>query len=373
LGRECSLSTLTIEAVGPEWNRLALLGGSPFLTREWIGSWWEALGDGDLVGALVRADDGALRGGALCRLSPTGELTGTTEPLYSYDWNVVAEDDAARRDVWDAIARFGPRRIHLTLMPDRSDGAGAACEALERGGYRIVRSRSEVSPYLPLPDSWDELLGSISRNLRHKVRRTRRALERKADLVLRTARNEAEVERDLDVFLELEAAGWKGRAGTAILCDPRAERLFRSFALAAARQRWMRLSILESGGTPIAAAYGCAFAGRAFRLKSAFDERFADDSPGLVLLAEELRRSIDEGLTEYDFLGSAEFHKLRWGSQTRDRITVRGYRGALTLPAYAYRARLRPLARRARRRIRRQREHLSALRVPARPAATMLP
>jgi CelD/BcsL family acetyltransferase involved in cellulose biosynthesis len=342
-----------VEAVGSEWNRLAFLGGSPFLTHEWISSWWDALGDGQLLCALLRAADGSLRAGACCRLSPSGELTALADPAYSYEWNVVAQDADARQDVWQAIARFGARRISVTLLPDRPDGAGAACEALELAGYRVLTNRVEVSPYLVLPGTWDELLGSISRNLRHKLRRNRRGLARGGALVLRTTRSETDLERSLETFFALEASGWKGRAGTAILCDPRAERLFRSFARAAARQGWLRLSILECAGTPVAAAYGCAFAGRAFRLKSAYDERYADHSPGLVLLGEELQRSIDEGLREYDFLGSAEFHKLRWHARTRDRLTVRGYRGASTLPAYAYRARVRPLLGRIRRGARR--------------------
>jgi CelD/BcsL family acetyltransferase involved in cellulose biosynthesis len=342
-----------IAAVGREWNRLAILAGSPFVTHEWISAWWEAFGDGQLLCALLRDGDGSLRGGACCRLSAAGELTSPTDSAYSYEWNVVAVDDAARRDVWDAIARFGARRVHVSLLPDRPDGAGAACEGLLRGGYRVLGRRTEISPYLPLPGSWDELLGSIGKNLRHKWRRNRRALDRDGGLVLRTTRHEADVERDLDLFLNLEAAGWKGRAGTAIICDPRSELLYRGFAHAAARQGWLRLSILQCHGTPVAAAYGCAFAGRAFRLKSAFDERYAEHSPGLVLVAEELQRSIAEGLTEYDFLGSAEFHKMRWGSRTRNRITVRGYRGASTLPAYAYRAKLRPLLGKVRRQVRR--------------------
>jgi CelD/BcsL family acetyltransferase involved in cellulose biosynthesis len=86
-------------------------------------------------------------------------------------------------------------------------------------------------------------------------------------------------------------------------------------------------------------------------LKSGFDERRAGDSPGLVLVGEELRRSIEEGLHEYDFLGTAQAHKLRWGAVTRRLVTVDAYRGATTLPAYAARARIRPAAGRLRRRI----------------------
>lgn len=341
-----------VHAVGREWNRLATLGGSPFLTHEWISSWWEALGDGELLCALLRAPDGSLCAGACCRLAPAGELTAPTDSDHGYDWDVVAVDPIWRREAWQAIARFGAKRLQLAPLPDRPDAAGAACDALRSAGYRIVRNRAEVSPCLPLPGSWDELLGSVSHNLRRQWRRSRRALDRDGGLVLRTTRTEADLERDLGVFLQLEASGWKGRAGTAIVCDPRAEHLYRSFARAAARQGWLRLSILESGGTPVAAAYGCVFAGRAFRLKSGFDERYADHSPGMVLVGEELRRSIEEGVREYDFLGSAQFHKLRWGSQTRARIVVRGYRGAATLPAYAYRRRVRPLLGGLRRRAR---------------------
>jgi CelD/BcsL family acetyltransferase involved in cellulose biosynthesis len=345
----CPLQAL--EAVGPEWSRLAAANGALFLTHEWVSSWWESFGDGQLLATLLRTPDGSLRGAACCRLSPAGELTSPTEFDHSHEWDVLARDDASRRDVWDAIARFRARRAFLTLLPDRSDGAGAACERLRRAGYRVVRNRAKVSPYLPLPASWDDLLGSVSRNLRYQWRHNRRALERDGGLVFRTTRGEDGLERDLDRFLELEASGWKGRAGTAIVCEPRAEALYRRFARLAAREGWLRLSFLEIGGTPVAGVYDCAFAGRAFCVRSAFDERYAHRSPGLVLIGEALRRSIEEGLAEYDFLGAAEHHKLRWGSLTRTRITVRGYRGASSLPAYAYRARLRPLAGRVRRRL----------------------
>jgi CelD/BcsL family acetyltransferase involved in cellulose biosynthesis len=336
-----------LESVRSDWNRLALLGGSPFLTYEWLSSWWKALGDGELVSVLLRSADGSLRAGACCRLAHDGELTAPTDPAYGYEWDVVAADDVARRDVWDTIARLDVRRVRLTPMLDT--GADVAEQQLQRGSYRVVRRVAQATPKLALPDTWDELLGSVSRKLRSQWRAGRRALDRDGGLVLRTTRGEADLDHDLDVFLKLEASGWKGRAGTALLSDPRAEALYRTFAVAAAREGWLRLSILESSGVPVAAVYGCVFGDRAFRLKSAFNEEYADRSPGLVLVGEELRRSIGEGLRVYEFLGLPAEYKLRWGSETRDLITLRGYRGPLALPAYAYRAWLRPLLGKARR------------------------
>jgi hypothetical protein len=49
-----------------------------------------------------------------------------------------------------------------------------------------------------------------------------------------------------------EAFGWKGRGGTAILSDPRAEQFFREFAEAAAGRGWLRTNSLELDGKLIA-------------------------------------------------------------------------------------------------------------------------
>jgi CelD/BcsL family acetyltransferase involved in cellulose biosynthesis len=341
----------TLQSVRSDWNRLALLGGSPFLTYEWLSSWWKALGDGELVSVLLRSPDGSLRAGACCRLTADGELTAPTDPAYGYEWDVVAVDDAARQHAWDTVARLEARRVRL--MPMLDSGVDVAARRLQRGGYRVVRNLVQATPQLALPDTWEELLASVSKKLRSQWRGNRRALDRDGGLVFRTARSEADLDRDLDLFMKLEASGWKGRAGTALLCDPRAEALYRTFAVAAAREGWLRLSVLESSGVPVAAAFGCVFGDRAFRLKSGFNEEYADRSPGLVLVGEELRRSIDEGLRGYEFLGAPAAYKLRWASGTRDLITLQGYRGPSALVTYVYRAKLRPLLGRARRRLER--------------------
>jgi CelD/BcsL family acetyltransferase involved in cellulose biosynthesis len=334
-----------------DWNRLAALDASPFVTYEWISSWWSALGDGEPLCLLLRDSGGALLAGACCRRSRSGDLTAPTDVNYSEEWDIVAADEEARRRLWHEISHLGHRRVMLTPLHEcRADEASAELEA---AGYRVMRHVAQLRPYVPLPDTWDDLLASLSRKLRWQWRSGRRALDADGGLAFRTTSSVTDLDRDLDLFLTLEASGWKGRQGTAILDDPRAERLYREFAVRAARQGWLRLSILESDGAPVAAAYSCAFAGKAFRLKSGFDERRAEHSPGLVLVGEEMRRSIDEGLHEYDFLGAAQPHKMRWGAKTRPMLTLRGYRGASTLPAYAVRAKARPALGRLRRRLRR--------------------
>jgi len=80
-GREQLMILDEIEAladVREEWNRLAALAGSPFLTCEWISTWWSALGDGEPLVVLLRDSASRLRAGACCRRS-SSQLTASTD------------------------------------------------------------------------------------------------------------------------------------------------------------------------------------------------------------------------------------------------------------------------------------------------------
>src|SRR4029077_19924260 len=174
--------------------------------------------------------------------------------------------------------------------------------------------------------------------------------ENAGSLEFRTVAGGPSLAEDLETFLKLEASGWKAKTGTAILSSPSAERLYREFARDAAAKGWLRLYMLELNGEAIAADYGCAYEGRGVFIKTGFNEDHSRLSPGLVLRAEVLRSSIDEGLRHYDFLGDADIYKTRWTSEVHPRTQVFAYRGAAR-PGYVYRRTLRPLLKSARDRV----------------------
>ena len=91
-----------------------------------------------------------------------------------------------------------------------------------------------------------------------------------------------------DAFLALEQAGWKGRAGSALGCDPRTEAFFRE-ALAGARAAG-RLDMLriDVDARPIAMLANFLAPPGGFSFKIAFDEAFARYSPGVLIEIENL-------------------------------------------------------------------------------------
>jgi CelD/BcsL family acetyltransferase involved in cellulose biosynthesis len=335
-------------AVADDWNRLVLETPSPFLTHEWITGWSAAFGRGTPVTVLVRDREGRLAGGALLFRSRLGLLAAPVNE-HSGDWAAVGRDEQARSDVWATIAAL---RAPVITVAGLIDPAPAQA-ALEGRGRRVFATVGVRSPFLVLPRRFDDLLQGASHNLRSQVGRRRRGLERQGRLRFRTTTGGPRLARDLDAFLRVEAAGWKARAGTAIMSDPVTERLYRDFAAAAAERGWLRLQLLEVDGVPIAADLGCAINGSAFLIKTGFDEAYARHSPGLVLRAEVLRSSIEEGLTDYDFLGGPDPYKLRWTSVVRPRMRVRAINRHVGALAETYRRAVRPVLRRGRAAVRR--------------------
>jgi CelD/BcsL family acetyltransferase involved in cellulose biosynthesis len=329
------------------WDQLAVRAENPFLTHGWLRSWWSAFGDQKTIAIVLRGSDGSVHAGACLFRESDRALRGAAND-YSEEWDVVAVDDSARRLLWRQIADLPAARLVIAGLPAAGPSIAIATDALKTAGYNVAIVRRQLSPWLVLPETWEQLLSSGGRHLRYRVRRYARDLEDEGKVVFRTTSG-PEIRGDLERFLTLEASGWKGAAGTAILSDARTRQLYSDFAHAAARRGWLRLHLLDLDGVTIAADYSCAVGGGAFLLKTCFDERYARLSPGLVLRANALRAAIQEGLRFYDFLGGPDPYKVRWTAEVRERLLVRGYRGISTLPTFLWRHKVRPVAGRLRR------------------------
>ena len=335
------------------WNRVALRAPRPALTHEWFLAWWRAFGNGKALAVTHQGRASDLLGGAVLVRGSSRTIRAAANE-YTDDWDVIAIDDSARASLWCELGRLGAAKLDLPRLPEPGRNLSIATHALAEGDYRVAISRQEMSPYLVLPSTWEELLETVSRNQRSKIRRYRKRLEAESGLTFRTVA-ESPIDEALGRFFEVEASGWKGAAGTAIVQRPRAHRFYTEFAHAAAAKGWLRLHLLELDGVTIAGAYSCVLGETAFLLKSGFDESQRRLAPGALLRAEALREAISEGLTRFEFMGKAEPHKLHWTPQLRERSLIQAYRG-LALPEYAYRHKLRPVGRWVRDLIRPRRE-----------------
>jgi CelD/BcsL family acetyltransferase involved in cellulose biosynthesis len=151
--------------------------------------------------------------------------------------------------------------------------------------------------------------GRMSNKRRKNLRRQRRHLD---DLLggklERVDWGPQEVARPaaVELFLRLEAAGWKGRAGTAMSCHPDHEAFFRVLVEEFARDDQLQLWFLEAAGTPVAAQCNLISGDTVFHFKIAYDESVAHYSPGVLLELEMLEEfHADQRLQRIDSCAAA--------------------------------------------------------------------
>ncbi|CAA9503124.1 MAG: hypothetical protein AVDCRST_MAG85-1892 [uncultured Solirubrobacteraceae bacterium] len=328
-----------LDLLDDAWDALAARTPSPFLTGAWLRSWWEQYGSGAPAVAVLRAPDGRLRAGAMFSHSRFGLSAAAND--HSPHWGAVSDGPDAAAALWSEIGRLPEPVVTLTALAAGDDEQHARA-ALQACGRRVHVRQGIESPFLELPSSFDELLAERSANLRSQVRSRQRRMERAGVTQVRTVRGADDLPAALEAFLRVEASGWKAREGTAIATEARAAGLYRSFARQAAERGWLRLHLLELDGVAVAGDLACVLGDTEFLLKTGFDEAHARLSPGLVLRANALRAAIEEGVAAYDFLGGPDAYKLRWTDVVRSRVTVRGFRGARSLPSEAWWRTVRP-------------------------------
>ncbi len=119
-----------------------------------------------------------------------------------------------------------------------------------------------------------------------ELRRQWHRLDELAALSFEVARSREEVAAAIEVFLKLEASGWKGRRGTALIQVPGDAGFIRRATAALAARGQCDIVTLRLGETPVAAGVVLRHQDRAFFFKIGVDERFAKFSPGVQLTLE---------------------------------------------------------------------------------------
>ena len=319
----------------PEWREL--LETDPnrqvFAYPEWNKAWWDEFKKGkDLFLMTMKRSGEPIAIVPLYRRTDTGrnvlrfvggiDLTDYLGPICSL------EDRAAVADAlvnWLATTDVEWDELDAHNMPVPLGFAEFLVERADAKGFAIDLEQEETSAVLPLPSTWDEYLASLISKERHELKRKRRRLEREhPDARFRTATPET-LEADFKTFVEMHrgAEGHKGH-----FMKPEIATFFRRLAEAFMPLGWLRLDLLEVGDTAVASTFGFEIERKFYLYNSAYEPDAARLSPGLVLVSELVKTSIEKGLEVFDFLRGPERYKYQLGAQAVPLNNVRIMRGA---------------------------------------------
>jgi CelD/BcsL family acetyltransferase involved in cellulose biosynthesis len=237
---------------------------------------------------------------ALVAAEPYGTLC---TPLLDRD---VAQDAAAK-----LLQQARHSGAHALILPNMSlDGPAmqAIAAVLQRQGLRFHTLKSHLRASLDATREADELLrDALGAKKLKELRRLRNRLGEHGAVRFEVARSPQDVAAALEAFLQLEASGWKGQRGTALVQDKGDAAFARRAAMASADSGQCEIVTLRAGDTPVAAAIVVRHQHRAFYFKLGIDERFAKYSPGVQLTLELTRHlCADPAITSADSTASPD-------------------------------------------------------------------
>ena len=181
--------------------------------------------------------------------------------------------------------------------------------------FLALSDPGESSPYLPLDSSWEELVQSKAKKFRYKLRKRGELLD--GAVTMRWLNRVDDCQELLDCIQLIEEHSWKKDAGHAIFDNPIERNYYQLLLPFLAQRNALLANVLYRGDAPIAYNLCCNWDGWVGQLKTSFDSRHADMSPGSLVIDEAIKRAIDVGAHEFDFLGDTDRHKLAWSKHVR--------------------------------------------------------
>lgn len=340
-----------LAALAPAWAALAeRSGASPFAHPDWFAVWWEAFGDGELH-ALTLRRDGELA--AVLPLARRGRTLRAPVNWHTPAYGPVAADPEARSELLCRLFSLPSTAVELSMLGEEDLAAALACA--RTAGRRPVTRGLNRAPYLLTEGDWETYERGVSRGRRREVARQWRRLRERGEVSFDVITGGDGLEAGLEETFAVEASGWKTEKGTAIVSDPRTRAFYAGLARRAAERGWLRLALLRLDGRAVACDFALEHDGVWYALKGGYDESLRALAPGMLLLHAELERAFTVGLRRFELLGEPEPYKLAWTDRVAERSWLKAHPrspyGVAATALLGARERVRPVARRIRRRV----------------------
>jgi CelD/BcsL family acetyltransferase involved in cellulose biosynthesis len=332
-----------LEACRGEWDALlsASATDTPMLSPLWLLAWWRTFGNTEgrqlkawtfrVNGRLVGLVPLLLRRHRLFGVLPIRrlEMLGSGEreqdeimseylsPIIAkgYDQAVV---DALVEEL--ALDEHGWHEISLSAMDGNAPAVAALESALRRQGWTCQVETKTKCPFIKLPSRWEDYLSGLHSSDRYFVKRSLRDFLAWAgdDWRVERVSSQADLPRGREVLVQLHQQRWQKDDKPSVFSSP----LFLGFhdqvlpQLLA--QNALDLSWLSVRDCPVAVNYNIVWRNRIYFYQGG---RAVDVPkgirPGIVLHLEAIKRAIQEGREEYDFLGGPARYKMQLASTTR--------------------------------------------------------
>ncbi len=280
---------------------------------------------------LVARDDRGVAGvlplyrvSAATRKARLGEIAALTE-LYSGRTGFLVRDGTAGvlQSMLDFLRHGAVRWSTCTFTVV---GGSESDEILRRsvdGAWGMETVNEESSPYICLPDRFDDYVRALDGEHRSQVRRRARKFATLGKMDFVVYDGNSEIGPLWSDVLEIERQSWKEKVGSSITTNPAQQSFYEALLPTAAKAGNLLSGVLYLDERPIAHALCVAHGESASLLKTSFVDELKPHAPGIVVMWQYLHAIHERGLRYFDLMGRCEAYKMRWTSSTYSRKTIR--------------------------------------------------
>lgn len=344
-----------LEALRPAWEDLAARSATsePMLQPFWLLPWWRVFGasGGRRLRVLAMREGPRLVGLApllarthwyrpglpFRRLELLGSGEAQEDEICSEYIGVLAERGAeAKVARWLASALRSGRlgEWDELLMPDMAGDEpllSALVSELSRTDLHIEVTTTSLAPYITLPTSFEAYLASLPSSRRYVVSRSLRDLEAWAgvEIALERAETREELAQGRALLESLHGERWRARGQDGVF-GSRRFRAFHDEVIPALFERdAIDLLWLRARGEPLAALYNIVWQGKTYFYQSGRRLDLPKPiRPGIAIHALAIRRAIELGQREYDFLAGSSQYKTQLAFESRPLVKLRAVKSS---------------------------------------------
>lgn len=346
---EWSRGPAALAALDARWDMLAGRQATPFGRSEWLAPWFRAFGGGlDPEICRVWRGDELVGGLALARKARTQTIAMAN--VHTPVLTVLHTDAAALASLASAVVHTCGGSVTLSSVSLDGPDAPAFGQAAAAAGRMTLTEPAHISPVVDIRGTFEEY--RASRTGWSTLERRARKAAREHDLVVAALELPTGETAFLEDGLVVEASGWKGENGTAVLSQPDTATFYREMAERFAKRGELALSGLWLDGELVAFDLALLFGNRYWMLKTGYLESFRHLTPGLVLRRAVVQRCFELGLDSHELLGDDHPWKRMFATGKRRHCTWSCYSRAPGPLAMLGWRRSRPLVRRTYRTLR---------------------
>ncbi|MBN2227739.1 MAG: GNAT family N-acetyltransferase [candidate division Zixibacteria bacterium] len=320
-----------------DWNTLACNSPHrlPMLSHAWVSSYLEhrlkpeeswfcllAMAKGRLVGVLPLVESRRRRFGTRC------VWLRTPNDLHTISVDFLVHDGLESVLIPRLIAAIDQHcpdwcGLELRRLPEQSPTLRINDHDVSSG--LILREFDGYGSYVDTHGSFEEYQSQLSANFRRNLKRAAKHLGDLRQLSMIVVSGPDSTDADLERFMRLEASGWKGRAGSAIMRSPDLQRFYHTLTRRLTEAGMLEWHFLKTGDTTLAGHLACRVNGALVFCKIAYDEDYSYYSPGNYLFEQLVKRACQtNALSEINCLTDMDWHR-NWKTQLRAHYNVYFY------------------------------------------------